>query len=249
MVNEATRPVKTVGFIGSGQIGATVARLAVAADYHVVLSNSRSPETLQDLVADLGPRARAATPAEAAASGDLVVVAIPFLAYRAVPVEPLAGKTVIESTNYYPQRDGHITELDDESTSVAALIQEHLPESHVVKVFNNIFFGHLATLARPSGAGDRSALAIAGDNADAKAKVISFLDRVGYDAVDAGGLVEERRFRPETPAYAVPYSRGRQDFWAVAGSPVPAAELRVLLAAADSQPGAAAGRLPDGFGA
>ncbi|MFC7103750.1 NADPH-dependent F420 reductase [Nonomuraea rubra] len=98
----------TIAFIGSGHIGGTVARLSVAAGYDVVLSNSRGPETLKDLVAELGPRARAATPAEAAAAGDLVVVSIPLRAYRDVPVEPLAGKPVLDTNNYYPQRDGNL---------------------------------------------------------------------------------------------------------------------------------------------
>ncbi|MFD0468260.1 NADPH-dependent F420 reductase [Nonomuraea thailandensis] len=96
----------TIAFIGSGHIGGTVARLSVEAGYDVVLSNSRGPETLKDLVDELGPKARAATPAEAAEAGDLVVVSIPLRAYRDVPVEPLAGKPVIDTNNYYSQRDG-----------------------------------------------------------------------------------------------------------------------------------------------
>ena len=104
--------IKTIGLIGSGLIGGTVARLAVAAGYDVVLSNSRGPETLAPLVDELGPHARAATPAAAAAAGDLVVVTVPLRAYRSVPVEPLAGKVVIDTNNYYPDRDGHFAELD-----------------------------------------------------------------------------------------------------------------------------------------
>lgn len=192
----------TIGLIGSGRIGGTVARLAVAAGYDVVLSNSRGPETLQDLVDDLGPHARAARPAEAAEAGDLVVVTIPLRAYPSVPVEPLAGTVVIDTNNYYPQRDGQISELDDASTTSSELLQRHLPESAVVKAFNNIFFRHLLSLARPAGAADRSALPIAGDSPDAKAAVTSFLDAIGYDAVDAGRLAEGRRFQPDTPAYA-----------------------------------------------
>ena len=85
----------TVGFIGSGRIGGTEARLAIAAGYDGVLSNSREPQALKDLVEELGPQARAATPAGAAAADDLVVVSIPPRAYRAVPVEPLAGRPVL----------------------------------------------------------------------------------------------------------------------------------------------------------
>src|SRR5882757_9115762 len=130
----------TLGLIGSGNIGSTLARLAVGADLDVVLSNSRGPETLSDLVAELGPRARAATPAEAAAAGDIVMVTVPLKAYLAVPVEPLAGKVVIDTNNYYPDRDGRIAELDDESTTTAELLQSHLGSAHVVKGFNNIYF-------------------------------------------------------------------------------------------------------------
>ena len=142
----------TIGLIGSGHIGSTVARLAVDAGHDVVLSNSRGPETLTDLVDELGPHARAATAAEAARGRrhrrrDDPAEGLP----RRCPVEPLRGKVVIDTNNYYPQRDGHIAELDDESTTVSELLQAHLPESHVVKAFNNIYFSHLGTLQRPSG--------------------------------------------------------------------------------------------------
>jgi 8-hydroxy-5-deazaflavin:NADPH oxidoreductase len=222
----------TIGLIGSGMIGSTVARLAVAAGYDVVLSNSRGPETLKELVNDLGPRARAATSAEAAQAGDLVVVTIPFKAYRDVPVEPLAGKTVIDTSNYYPQRDGEFPELDNRSITVSELLQNHLPASHVVKGFNHIFFEHLAALSRAAGATDRSALVIAGDDAAAKAAVTEFFDRIGYDTVDAGPLAEGWRCQPGTPSYGLPYGGGRPDFMAAPASPTSAAKLQSHLAAA-----------------
>ncbi|MFD0788421.1 NADPH-dependent F420 reductase, partial [Micromonospora azadirachtae] len=148
----------TLGLIGSGYIGGTLARLAVDAGFDVVLSNSRGPETLRDLVDELGPRARAATPLEAAQAGDLVVVSVPLKAYTAVPPEPLAGKVVMDTNNYYPQRDGQIAELDSGATTSSELLQRHLPQARVVKVFNNINYRHLRTLPRPAGAADRSAL-------------------------------------------------------------------------------------------
>jgi 8-hydroxy-5-deazaflavin:NADPH oxidoreductase len=223
--------VTTIGLIGSGHIGGTVAALAVAAGYDVVLSNSRGPETLKDLVDELGPHASAGTPAEAAQAGDLVVVTIPLRAYESVPVEPLAGKTVIDTNNYYPQRDGQFPELDDGSATSSELLQRHLPDAHVVKVFNNIVFHHLRTLARPAGAADRSALPIAGDDAAAKAEVTAFLDAIGYDAVDAGPLAEGWRYQPGTPAYGNPYVG--PDGWAgEAGKPADAATVRTALAAA-----------------
>src|SRR5206468_2542021 len=108
----------TIGIIGAGHIGSQIARLAVRCGYKVVISNSRSPETLSGLVAELGPDlARAASPTEAAQAGDIVVVTIPLKNYRTVPVEPLAGKLVIDTNNYYPERDGHIADLDNESTT------------------------------------------------------------------------------------------------------------------------------------
>lgn len=228
--------MKTIGFIGSGNIGGTVARLAVKAGYDVVLSNSRGPETLAPLVAELGQRARAATPTEAAEAGDLVIVSVPLHAYPSVPVEPLTGKVVIDTNNYYPQRDGRIPALDDGSATSSELLQRHVPGAKVVKVFNTIFFKHLATLARQSGAPDRSALPIAGDDADAKAAVTEFLDAIGYDAVDAGPLRESWRFQPDTPAYGTPYlppgvalGSGPQ---ADAGVPASAAIIREALASA-----------------
>ena len=198
--------MRTIGFVGSGNIGSTVARLAVDAGYEVVLSNSRGPETLAELVDRLGPRARAATASEAAADGDIVVVTVPLRAYREVPIESLRGKVVIDTNNYYPDRDGHIAELDDESTTTSELLQKHLPESQVVKTFNNIYFRHLATLARPAGDPERTVLPIAGDDEAAKDGVAGFLDAIGYDAYDVGPLSEGWRYQRDTAAYGEPYA-------------------------------------------
>ena len=221
----------TLGLIGSGNIGSTVARLAVAAGHDVVLSNSRGPETLADLVAELGPHARAATAAEAAEAGEIVVVTVPLHAYRDVPVEPLRGKVVSDTNNYYPQRDGHIAELDDESTTTSELLQAHLPGSRVVKAFNNIYFRHLATQAREAGDPARQSLPIAGDDDDAKQAVAELLDSLGYDAYDVGPLAEGWRFQRETPAYVVPYGVRRTDLPNPDG-PATREVLRDLLAAA-----------------
>ena len=218
----------TVGLIGSGNIGSTVARLSVAAGHLVVLSNSRGPETLKDLVDELGPLARAATAAQAAAAGEIVVVTIPLKAYRSVPAGPLAGKVVIDTNNYYPERDGQISDLDDGSLTSSELLQRHLPESAVVKAFNNIFFKHLQSLSRPSGAADRSFLPIAGDDPDAKAAVTAFLDSIGYGAVDAGPLAEGWRQQPGMPVYGAPYGSFEDE----TGTPAGADSVRAALAAA-----------------
>jgi predicted dinucleotide-binding enzyme len=193
--------MKTIGLIGAGHIGSQVARLAVAQGYDVVISNSRGPETLKDLVRELGPHARAATVVEAAKAGDIVVVTIPLKNYRSVPAEPLVGKTVIDTNNYYPQRDGHIPELDNESTTTAELLQAHLPKSKVVKAFNHIYAAELTTDGRPRGTKDRRALVIAGDDPSAKATVTQLLDAFGFDTVDAGPLKEGWRIQRDTPGY------------------------------------------------
>jgi predicted dinucleotide-binding enzyme len=218
----------TVGFIGSGNIGGTVAKLAVDAGYDVVLSNSRGPETLAGLVASLGPTARAATAAEAAAAGDIVVVSVPFKAFRDLPVTELAGKVVLDTDNYYPQRDGHVAELDEGKRTSAELEQEHLGAAVVVKVFNNIFFKHLASLARPSGSADRSALPIASDDAAGLRSAAEFLDAIGYDAVEVGPLAESWRFEPDHPAYGPPYG----SFEDPAGTPASAEKVRAAIEAA-----------------
>ena len=191
----------TIGLIGAGHIGSQIARLAVANNYDVVISNSRGPETLSALVAELGPRARAATVVDAAKAGDIVVVTIPLKNYRAVPVEPLAGKVVIDTNNYYPQRDGHIPELDNESTTTSELLQAHLPASRVVKAFNHIYATQLTTDGKPSGTKDRRALVIAGDDREAKATVTRLLDQFGFNTVDAGLLKEGWRIQRDTPGY------------------------------------------------
>ncbi|MFO0686031.1 MAG: NADPH-dependent F420 reductase [Sandaracinus sp.] len=191
----------TLGLIGAGHIGSQVARLAVANGYDVVISNSRGPETLADLVRELGPKARAATPLEAATAGDLVVVTIPLKNIASIPVAPLAGKVVIDTNNYYPQRDGHIAALDEERTTTAELLQAHLPASKVVKAFNHIYAAQLTTDGKPRGTPNRRALVIAGDDATAKATVTAMLDAFGFDTVDAGPLAEGWRIQRDTPGY------------------------------------------------
>ena len=193
----------TIGFIGSGHIGSQLARLAVGHGYDVVVSNSRGPESLADLVAELGPHARAATPTEAAAAADLAVVTIPLHALDTVPVEPLAGKVVIDTNNYYPQRDGQIAELDDESTTVSELLQRHLPTSKVVKAFNHILAAELTRDGSPAGTPGRRALVAISDHADARATVAALLDEFGYDAVELSPLSEGWRIQRDTPAYGI----------------------------------------------
>ncbi|WIB01325.1 MULTISPECIES: NAD(P)-binding domain-containing protein [unclassified Curtobacterium] len=190
-----------IGIIGAGNIGSQLARLAVQHGHQVVIANSRGPETLQDLVAELGDGARAATRDEAASAGEVVVVTTPLAAIETIPVEPLVGKVVIDTNNYYPQRDGHIAQLDDETTTTAELLQDHLRGAHVVKAFNHIGADALTGDASPAGTPDRRALVVAGDDEDAKRTVAAIIDEFGFDVVDAGPLAEGWRIQRDTPGY------------------------------------------------
>jgi len=193
----------TLGIIGAGHIGSQLARLATRHGYDVVISNSRGPDTLVALVAELGGAARAGTSAEAAAAADIAIVTIPLKNIDQVPVEPLRGKIVIDTNNYYPQRDGQIAALDTEQATVSGLLQSHLPASHVVKGFNHIQSGDLTTDGTPAGTPDRRALAIAGDDAGAKQFLTTLLDSFGFDTVDAGSLDESWRVERDQPAYGL----------------------------------------------
>jgi predicted dinucleotide-binding enzyme len=207
----------TIGLIGAGNIGSQIARQAIARGYDVVISNSRGPETLNTLVAELGEHARAATAAEAAEAADIAVVTVPFNAIGTIPVEPLAGKPVIDTNNYYWERDGHRPELDDFSETSSAQLQRRLAGAHVVKAFNHIFASAITEDAQDAGTPGRRALAVYGDDAEGKAKVEAFIDSIGFDTVDGGPLAESWRIQRDTPGY---------------GPRMTADELRTALAAA-----------------
>jgi predicted dinucleotide-binding enzyme len=197
----------TIGIIGAGNIGQVLTRRSVDAGYDVVVANSRGPETLQDFVSGVAGRdsARggvlAATAEEAAAAGDFAVVTVPLKAVDQLPVQPLAGKVVIDTCNYYPQRDGRIPELEDESTTTSELVQRHLSGSRVVKAFNHIYAADLASRGTPPGTPHRRALAVAGDDPSAKELVASYIDELGFDVVDLGPLAEGWRLQRDTPGY------------------------------------------------
>lgn len=197
----------TLGIIGAGNIGSQVARAAVANGYDVVIANSRGPETLADLVAELGPRARAATAEDAGGAGDVVVVTVPLKAYRDIPAEPLAGKIVIDTNNYYWERDGRIAAIDEGRATVSGLLQEHLPTSRVVKGFNHIMAKDITTDGTPAGTPGRRALATSSDHDDAVAFVTELYDRFGFDTVNVGPLAESWRVERDQPAYVVPQTR------------------------------------------
>ena len=196
-----------IGIIGAGNIGGTLARQLVALGHRVTIANSRGPETLADLVAELGPNAKAGTPTEAAEAGEFVIVTVPLKAYRDIPVEPLVGKIVIDTNNYYWERDGRIASLDAGATTVSGLLQAHLPESKVVKGFNNIAAASILTDGTPAGTPGRRALSTASDFDDATALVTALFDDLGFDSVVFGTLAESWRAERDQPAYVTPQNR------------------------------------------
>lgn len=193
----------TIGIIGAGNIGSQVARAALKAGYEVVIANSRGPETLAGLVSELGSGARAATAAEAGEAGDVVVVTVPLKAIDQIPVEPLAGKIVLDTNNYYPGRDGQIPALDAGETTTSQMLQEHLPTSKVVKAFNHIPSADITTDVAPAGTPDRRALAVSSDHPEAVEFATRLYDELGFDAVDVSPLSESWRVERDRPAYVV----------------------------------------------
>ena len=191
----------TIGILGSGHVGSSLARAAIAHGYDIVISNSQGPDTLGGLVADLGPEATAATSAAAAAAADFAIVAIPITTIDQVPVEPLAGKVVITTVNYFPDRLGHIAEIDNGTTTAPGLLQAHLPTSKVVRAFSMLDAADMSGDGHPEGDPKRRALALAGDDPAAKQLVARLYDEFGFDAVDIGGLDESWRVDAGQPAF------------------------------------------------
>jgi 8-hydroxy-5-deazaflavin:NADPH oxidoreductase len=205
-----------IGIIGAGHIGGTLSRLFVDAGHEVAVSNSRGPETLAGLVSELGGRVQAMTAADATRFGEVVVVSVPFGRYRELPTEPVAGKVVIDTNNYYPQRDGQFEELDSDRTTSSELLQGHLPNARVVKAFNAIQWMRLRDDGRLAGDPGRLGIPISGDDEEAK-RTVGELIEIGFDPVDAGTLAEGgRKHQTGAPAY----TQG-----------LPTAELRARLSA------------------
>lgn len=190
-----------IGIVGGGRVGGTLARLFSKAGHEVTVANSRGPETLRGLADELGGQVHAATADEAARFGDMVVMSVPFGRYTELPVEPVAGKTVIDTGNYYPDRDGHYPELDQDRTTSSELLQRHLDGARVVKAFNTMRWDHLREYGRQSSAMQRYGIPVSGDDVGAKRRVADLIEQVGFEPVDAGSLAEGRRQQPGSAVY------------------------------------------------
>lgn len=197
----------TFGIIGAGHIGSQVARAVLGLGHDVVIANSRGPETLTDLIDEFGPHARAATAEDAAEAAEVAVVTVPLHAISEVPVEPLAGKIVLDTNNYYWERDGHIAALDRGEATTSGLLQQHLPSSKVVKAFNHIQAAQITTDGTPPGTPNRRALATSSDYPEAAQFVTELYDALGFDTVDVSPLSESWRVERDRPAYVARQNR------------------------------------------
>ncbi len=178
-----------IGIIGAGNIGANAAKLFVKAGHEIAIANSRGAETLKDLVAELGENAQAVSIEEAAKFSEIVFISIPFGKYQTLPPNAFDSKIVVDSNNYYPDRDGSFAELDENKTTSSEMLAEHLRGARIVKGFNTIWFEHLKTqgdMRLPSE--ERRAIFIASDDAEAKKTVARLIEEIGFAAVDTGDL-------------------------------------------------------------
>ncbi|MEM1115530.1 MAG: NADPH-dependent F420 reductase [Bacteroidota bacterium] len=189
----------TIGLLGAGNIGATLARLLTRQGHDVVVANSRGPETLHGLVAEIGPRARADTAEGAAWAADLAIEAVPFKAIPDLPADALAGTILVSASNYYPGRDGQIDLGGATHTEWTA---RHVPDARVVKAFNTIYWEHLRDQGDPSKAmDDRRVIPLAGDDPEAKQAVAEIVEALGFAPLDLGTLAESGRQEPGQPIY------------------------------------------------
>jgi predicted dinucleotide-binding enzyme len=194
-----------IGIVGAGHIGQAIARLAVNHGHEVKISNSRGPATLADIAKEIG--CSTGTSEEASNFGPVAVVTVPFVNLFKIDPAPLADRIVIDTNNYYPDRDGRIAALDLHETTTSAMVAKHFAASKVVKAFNAILAADLETPAPLAVAGQRRALPIAGDDVEAKRVVAGLQDEFGFDTVDAGPLADSWRFERAKPAYCIPLDR------------------------------------------
>lgn len=195
------KQMSTIGIIGAGEVGSHIAVAALRSGHEVVLANSRGPETLSELIRQLGPAARAATASEAALAGDFVVIAVPMKLQNDMPEKELAGKVVIDTNNYMAWRDGHFPLVDAFEKTEHEIRQEQLPGSKIVKAFTHIQAPRILTWGKPPGDPDRLALAAASDFEEAIDVVRSLYDQFGFDTVAITPLSESWRITPGQPAW------------------------------------------------
>ncbi len=199
-------PERRLGIVGAGRVGTTIARAAIAAGYDVAISGSGSAERIALIVDVLAPGARPLTTEDVVRHADLIVLAVPMHRFRRLPRELFAGKILIDAMNYWEEIDGVDQELATAPAGTSIVVQEWFPSARVVKSLNHITYYNFEAARRSHGAPGRIAIAAAGNDRAAVAAVMQLIDRLGFDAVDAGPLEAGLALEPNGPVFGVPYS-------------------------------------------
>lgn len=187
--------------LGAGKLGVTLAQLSVKAGYGVTIAGSGDPAKIALSMQVLVPGAVVAHPRDAAATGDIVILALPLGKYRTIPREVMAGKLVVDAMNYWWEVDGDDKELLSAFDSSSEMIQDFLSSSRVVKALSHMGYHHLSDEALPNSSSGRKAIAVAGDNPNDIEIVSRLIDNLGFDPIPIGGLARGRLLEPGYPAF------------------------------------------------
>lgn len=210
---------KVIGILGAGKVGTAIARRALAAGYEVRVASSRAPAEIALVLQFVAPGAIAASAADVVAASDIIILALPLSKYRSLDPAALKGKIVVDAMNYWAQTDGTLPEFEGAPSS-SEVIADHLNSARLVRGFNHMGYHEIDGEARPAGDPERRALAVAGDDAEARAVLAGMIDRLGFDPVDAGGLAAARGFAIGTPVFGAPLNK--QDLQAALNVPLAA---------------------------
>jgi predicted dinucleotide-binding enzyme len=197
---------RRLGIVGAGRVGTTIARAAVASGYDVAISGSGTADRIALIVEVLAPGARPVSTGEVVRHADIIVLAVPMHRFRELPRDLFAGKILIDAMNYWEEIDGVDPQLATAPAGTSIVVQDRFPSARVVKSLNHITYYKFDESRRPHGAPGRLAMAAAGDDRAAVTAVMQLIDRLGFDAVDAGPLEAGLALEPNGSVFGVSYS-------------------------------------------